>query len=423
MLGCSCATITHPMENPMPLAERPFVRTDAELVELCADLRAARRFAFDTEFLSEGVYVPRLCLVQVATTEFIALVDTLAVRDLSPLWALIADPDVQVVLHAAREDLRLAYYGGGSLLPANVFDTQIAAGLIGLSPYPLSYARLTEALTGVKLSKGETRSPWDRRPLTPEQTDYARDDVRYLLPLTDKLSSMLERLGRASWMTEEMARFALPGTFEPDPELAYLRLRGPRAGLGRRPTAVARELAAWREREAAARNIPARMILQDETLVNIALRPPRRLSDFLRIKGFPAGEEVHIGPGMLDAITLAQGLADEQTPAPLAGGGDETPAQQAVADVLFALGNALCLMRGLAPDLVLSRADALSLAKGGGTPALLTGWRKEAVGDELARLASGTATAAISVTADGPQVKISEAPPAPQVWGEEVQGS
>ena len=390
----------------MPLANRPFVKTDADLAELCAELRAAGRFALDTEFLSEGVYVPRLCLVQVATDTFITLVDTLTVRDLSPLWALVSDPDVQVVLHAAREDLRLAYYGGQKLIPRNVFDTQIAAGLVGLLPFPLSYARLTEALIGVKLSKGETRSQWDRRPLSPEQTEYARDDVRFLLPLTDKLQTALAHFRRTQWLAEEMERFALPGTYEPDPELAYLRLRGPRAGLGRRPTALARALAAWREREAAAFNIPVRSIVQDEVLVSMALRPPRRVSDLLRVKGFPVGEEARLGPGLLDALQAAQGLTDEQLPPPLAGGGDETPAQEAVADVLFALGSALCLTRGLAPELVLSKADALSMAKGTGVSSLLSGWRREAVGEELERLASGAATASVHVTPDGPQVTI-----------------
>ena len=137
-----------------PLVEREMVRTGEGLAALCGELRAAGRFALDTEFLGERTYVPRLCLVQVATAEFIALIDTIAVRDLAPLWALVADPEVETVLHAAREDLRLAYYGGRRLIPRSIFDTQVAAGFVGLPMYPLSYARLTEALMGVKLGKG-----------------------------------------------------------------------------------------------------------------------------------------------------------------------------------------------------------------------------------------------------------------------------
>ena len=192
------------MPSPQPLQELPTVRTSEALADLCEKLQQAGRFALDTEFVGERTYLPRLCLVQIATVEFIALVDALAVPNLDPLWNIVADPSVEKVLHAAREDLRLAWFGGGKRPPAGVWDTQVAGGLIGLPAYPLSYARLVEALMGVKLSKGETRSEWDRRPLTPAQLDYARDDVRYLLPLWDKMRRLLERLGRLDWLREEM---------------------------------------------------------------------------------------------------------------------------------------------------------------------------------------------------------------------------
>lgn len=389
----------------MPLIEREMVKTDHDLAALCDELRAAGRFALDTEFLGERTYVPRLCLVQVATTEFIALVDTLAVRDLRPLWALVADPNVQKVLHAAREDLRLAFYGGGRLLPQNVYDTQVAAGFVGLPMYPISYARLTEALMGVRLGKGETRSEWDRRPLTPDQVQYARDDVRYLLPIADKLTALLTRLGRDGWLREEMERFSLASVYEPDPEVAYLRLRGPRSGLTRRPTALLRAITAWREREAAARDVPARTVLRDEALTELALRPPRRLSDFTRLKSFPVGEEVSLGPGLLDALNAARAIPDDLLPPPLAGNADdETPQERVLGDLLFALGAALCQSRDLAPELALTKADALMVARGRTETPLLTGWRRQALGEELERLARGATTLSLQVTPDGPQI-------------------
>jgi ribonuclease D len=391
------------------LEERPMIRTGEELAALSEELRAAGRFALDTEFLGERTYVPRLCLVQIATERFIALVDTLAVRDLAPLWALIADPSVQVVLHAAREDLRLAYYGGGRLIPRNVFDTQVAAGFIGLPLYPLSYARLTEALMAVKLGKGETRSEWDRRPLTPDQIQYARDDVRYLLPMADRLQAVLTRLGRDGWMREEMERFSTPSVYEPDPELAYLRLRGPKTGLTRRPTALLRAVAAWREREAADRDIPARRVLPDEALAELATRPPRRLTDFARLRYFPAGEDVSLGPPLLDALEAGRAVPEDQLPAPLTGGGDEeTPPERAAADLLYALGESLCLSRDLSPDLVISKADALLVARGRSESLLLSGWRRAALGEGLRRVASGEAQVTVRVTKEGPQVSLEE---------------
>ncbi len=383
---------------PQPLRELETVKTAEGLAELCGRLRAAGRFALDTEFVGERTYLPRLCFVQVATEEFIGLVDTLAFANLDPLWELVFDPSIQKVLHAAREDLRLAYYGGKKRLPLNIFDTQIAAGFIGLPSFPLSYARLAEALMGVKLSKAETRSEWDRRPLSPAQLEYARDDVRYLLPITDKLNRMLEKLGRADWMREEMGRFSDAPTYETAPEDAYLRLRTGR-GFTARPTALLRAVAAWREEEAALRDVPARSLLRDEVLIELALRPPRRLTEFRRLRGFPETEEVSFGAPILDALNAARALPDDTLPPPLSGTGpEETPRERALGDILYGLGEALCLDRNLAPELALTKADALAVARGQSGPPLLSGWRREAVGGELEQIASGRASVRLQVT-------------------------
>jgi ribonuclease D len=362
---------------PQTLREMETIRTPDALADLCGLLRAAGRFALDTEFVGERTYLPRLCFVQVATEEFIALVDTLAFAELGPLWDLITDPTIQKVLHAAREDLRLAYYGSGKRLPQNIFDTQVAAGLIGLPSYPLSYARLAEALMGVKLSKAETRSEWDRRPLTPAQLEYARDDVRYLLPITDKINRLLERLGRAEWMQEEMGRFSDARTYETAPEEAYLRLR---TGRG-------------------FRDVPARTLLRDDVLIELAQRPPRRLTDFRRLRGFPEMEEVSFGSPLLDALNAARALPEDALPAPLSGTGpEETPRERALGDLVYGLGEALCLDRSLAPELALTKADALAAARGQTGGALMTGWRRQAIGDELEQIVSGRASVRLQVT-------------------------
>ena len=391
---------------PQPLRELETIRTPEALAELCQQLKAAGRFALDTEFVGERTYLPRLCFVQVATEEFIALIDTLAFTDLHPLWDLVADPTVEKVLHAAREDLRLAYYGSGKRLPQNIFDTQVAAGFIGLPAYPLSYARLAEALMGVKLSKAETRSEWDRRPLTPAQLEYARDDVRYLLPITDKIQRLLERLERTDWMREEMGRFSEARTYEVAPEEAYLRLRTGR-GFTARPTALLRAVAAWREGEAAARDVPARSLLRDDVVIELAQRPPRRLTDFRRLRGFPEMEEVSFGPPLLDALNAARALPEDLLPEPLSSAGpDETPRERALGDLLYGLGEALCLDRNLAPELALTKADALSVARGQSGTALLNGWRKRAVGDELEQIAAGRASVRLQVTPEALSVTL-----------------
>jgi ribonuclease D len=398
------------MPPESPLRELETIRTSEALAALCADLRKAGRFALDTEFVGERTYLPRLCLVQIATTEFIALIDTLAVGTMDPLWDLVIDPRIEKVLHAAREDLRLAYFGAARRLPAGVYDTQIAAGLVGLPSYPLSYARLAEAVMGVKLNKAETRSEWDRRPLSPAQFEYARDDVRYLLPIADKLNRVLERLGRGEWLREEMGRFSEARTFEVAPEEAYLRLRNAR-GLGARQTALLRGVTAWREREAEARDVPVRSLLRDEVVIELAQRPPRRLTDFRRVRGFPEMEDVTLGSPILEALNEARALTDEQLPPPLASGGpDETPRERVLGDLLYGFGAALCLERNLAPELVLTKADALALARGQETSALREGWRGQAVGNDLARIASGAASARLFVTTDALQINLEETP-------------
>ena len=395
---------------PQPLRELETVKTPDALAELCRRLRAAGRFALDTEFVGERTYLPRLCFVQVATEEFIGLVDTLAFTNLEPLWELVSDPGIQKVLHAAREDLRLAYYGSGKRLPQNVFDTQIAAGFIGLPSFPLSYARLAEALTGAKLSKAETRSEWDRRPLTPAQLEYARDDVRYLLPITDKINRMLAHLGRAAWMEEEMGRFSDARTYETAPEEAYLRLRTGR-GFTARPTALLRAVAAWRETEASLRDVPARSLLRDEVLIELAQRPPRRLTEFRRLRGFPETEEVSFGSPLLDALNAARALPEDALPPPLsAAGPEETPRERALGDLLYGFGEALCLERALAPELALTKADALAVARGQSGAPLLAGWRREAVGAELQQIAAGRAAVRLQVTPEALSITLDSAP-------------
>ncbi len=197
---------------------------------------------------------------------------------------------------------------------------------------------------------------------------------------------------------------------KPSPDEAYLRLRNVR-GLAARPTALLQAVTAWREREALAQDIPARSLLRDEVLVELAQRPPRRLTDFRRLRGFPEGEDVTLGPPLLDALNAARALPEEQLPAPLASSGpEETPRERALGDLLYALGEALCLERDLAPELVLTKADALSLARSRTEGSLLTGWRTEAVGRELQAVAAGSVSARFQVTPDSLRIVLVSEP-------------
>ena len=247
------------------------ITTPAQLKGLVDHLRAIGRFAFDTEFVSEETFEPVLCLIQVATRERLAVIDPLAVRDVSPFWDVVLDPAVEVVMHAAGEDLRICLIRTRAL-PRRVFDVQIAAGLAGLN-YPLSLVNLVGQVLGISLAGSETRTDWRHRPLSAAQLNYALDDVRHLLDLADHFIGRLAQLSRTAWAEAEIADF-IESIAQRADEDRWRRLPGLHQ-LSRRSLEMARRLAEWREDEARRQNRPLRQVVRDDLLVAIAKRQPR----------------------------------------------------------------------------------------------------------------------------------------------------
>ncbi len=274
------------------------VTTPEELAACCDRLASCPQLGFDTEFVGEDTYHPSLCLVQVATAERLILIDPLTAGPLDGFWKLLLDPARTVVVHAGREEVRLCRFWTGEV-PAHLFDLQLAAGLAGL-PYPLGHGPLVSQVVGVHLSKGETLTEWRKRPLTPAQIRYAFDDVRYLLPAWLKLSAKLEKLGRLEWAQEEFARLAVAAApEEPDTE-RWRKLRG-LGSLDRRRLAAVRELYLWREEMAARTNRPARVLLRDDLIVEIARRNPMHDRDLQVVRGL-AHRDLR---AILDAVARA----------------------------------------------------------------------------------------------------------------------
>src|SRR3954465_12277795 len=244
---------------------------------LAEHARAAGRLGIDTEFVSESRYRALLCLVQVVVPledggQHIELLDPLAGFDHAPLADVWADPDIEVVLHAGGQDVAILRREWGEA-PANLFDTQVAAGFAGFSAQA-GYGNLLQGALGVRLAKSAGFTRWDRRPLTEEQLDYARQDVEDVLPLADELQRRLTESGRLEWAREEARRLE-GGTDEGEPMAAYRRL--PRVNqLKARQRAVARELAAWRERAAETEDRPVNAVLPDIALLDTDRRPPHR---------------------------------------------------------------------------------------------------------------------------------------------------
>jgi ribonuclease D len=369
--------------------------TSADIAQAAELARASGRLGIDTEFMSEGRYRALLCLVQVAIDNpdhdgapLIYLIDALADVDPTPLARLLADPSVEVVLHAGRQDAAILRRAWKTELN-NLFDTQIAAGFSGASAQA-GYGNLLGAMLGLRVGKTASYTRWDARPLTGEQLGYAAEDVAHLLQLADEIQGRLSERGRLEWAREECRRLE-SATDERDPETAWERL--PRVGqLDPRARAVARELAAWRERTASDQDRPVGSILADPALVELAKRRPGSLQGLEQIRGIHPPTIKRRGAAILDVI--AAGLKASPIPR------DEVRARSEPGDApLIALAEALLRARaleaGLAYELIASRAELELIVSAARRrepePDLrtLTGWRRELVGDDLRDLLAG----------------------------------
>ena len=370
-----------------------YVTNVGELRELVSRLRTAPVVGIDTEFMRERTYFARLCLVQLGTDELSAIVDPLAIDDLSPLCDLLSDPAVTKVLHAGSQDLEIFYRICG-LAAAPVFDTQIAATLAGF-PQQVGYGALVQEVFGVKLDKGDSYTDWAKRPLTDTQVEYALNDVRYLPEMYRRLTTQLADGGRTEWLSADFERLADPATYEIVPEEQWRKVKRI-SSLNRRQLAVAREVAAWRENQAIKRDVPKRWIIGDESIVEIARRMPKTAEELRDIRG--VGDKVGKGAtgGLLAAVAAGVAVSDEDLPSlakrrRLAGDVD------GAVDLMVALVRLRAREHGVAMPLLASRDDLERLAGGDrdGHP-LLEGWRRTMVGNELLELLEGRLTLSLA---------------------------
>jgi ribonuclease D len=331
--------------------------------------------ALDTEFLRERTYRAELCLLQIADEQGALCVDPLAAPDLSPLRAVLGGAGVKV-LHACRQDIEVLLPTAGFVMP--VFDTQIAAALVGM-PAQIGYAELVRRVTGRELSKAHTRADWSHRPLSPEQIDYALDDVRYLLPIREHLIQELTRLGRMPWLEQELAQLQNPGDYAVDPEEAWLRIRSFK-GLDSDRARLAQMLAAWRERRADERNRPRGWILDDAVLRDIVVRVPRSLEELAGLTDMQPGFIKHNGAELMGII--------ESAAMPLAlprvnSRGAPDPHKSALVKKLSAVHQSVAAEYNLPAEILATRRDLEQLADGRQDGAVMSGWRREVIGERL----------------------------------------
>ena len=386
----------HPL---VPSGPAGLITTDEQLDELIAHLRSSGSFAYDSEFIGEMTYFPRLCLIQAATAERVTLVDPLAGVELRPFWELIADPSVEKVVHAGQQDIEPVWRHIGREA-RNIFDTQVAAGFVAL-PYPLSLSKLVGELTGARLGKGLTFSHWDQRPLSAMQLRYAADDVRYLPLARRELGRRLEASGRTAWAAEECAALTDPVLYRFDPQSSYLRVRGA-SSLQAKGLAVLRELTVWRDAAARAEDVPPRTFLRDEILIDMARSPIKSLDRLDRVRGLPRPVEKEHGQAIVEATLRA--LSEPPPPSPFGRDEEPTPTDRFRSDALWAAAQAICAGRSVDTAVVTSRQECAefyrTLASGGdvNTLRLMKGWRREALGQPLVDFFHGAGRLELSWT-------------------------
>lgn len=363
-----------------------YIADDDALARLADRLERADWLAFDTEFVRESTFWPRLCLLQVADRHgLIACIDPLSVSRLDPLLDAAWRDGVIKVFHAASQDLELLYRER-SPMPGPLFDTQVAAALLG-DDVQVGYASAVEAHTGVQLAKAHTRTDWSRRPLTGSELDYAADDVRHLPALYDALHAELVARGRLDWALHETASMADPARYAPDLANAWRRVKGVR-DLDAAGMAALQRLAAWREQTAMRTDRPRRWILGDEQLVLIARSRPGGKAALAAIDGMPPAVLRKHSDALLDALHES---------AVLPGAGPEviTPLERSERDLIDTMMKrvrARAEELSIAAPMLATRRDCEALVRGQRPPALLHGWRRELIGEDLLALAEAAPT-------------------------------
>ena len=366
-----------------------YLSTDEALREFCTAAAEAPVVAFDTEFVAEDRYFPELCLVQVAAGEQLAVIDPLAITDLTPFWELLAQPGHTAVVHAGREEFRFCRRASGQR-PSGWFDTQIAAGLMGMD-FPASYATLIQRYLGKSVGKGETRTNWRRRPLSKRQLDYAVQDVVHLRPLFETITRRLERLGRQSWLAEELADWQ--NRLEEEERTERWRRVSGITGLSSRQLAILHELWRWRDARARSQDVPARQVLRDDLMVELARRGSADPHQIRAVRGMDWRKQQRAIPELAQCIRQGLDLPDDACPE--TGRKSARPEFNVLGQFLATAVGSIARSAQVAPGLVGSVQDVRDLIahhlgwEMRHPPVLARGWRREVVGDAVSQLLDG----------------------------------
>lgn len=363
----------------------PIITSQDSLIQFCAEIGGNSFIALDTEFIREKTYYPQLCLIQVATDTALACIDPLAVKDLAPLAQILFNPNVTKVFHAARQDMEIFTLLFGRP-PAPVFDTQIAATLLG-SGDQIGYANLVHTLLGVQLDKSQSRTDWFKRPLDKAQVEYAADDVRFLVKVYHNQVEQLDRLGRSEWPRADFAELSDPGAYQSNTDNIWRKMGGINNLRGVQ-LAVALELVRWREQLAIQKDRPRKHILADELIIDISRLRPRSAEELSSLRGAPPNLRDSLGTAIVEVVQRALASPKEAWPT-LPAFSKPTVGEEATVDVLNALIKFAAHRDQIAPSALCGRKELELLVQGERDLPILHGWRREHGGETLLKFLGG----------------------------------
>jgi ribonuclease D len=364
-----------------------FIDSSEKLIAICQQFSQSQFIALDTEFVRQTTYYPILALLQICDGQQIAIIDPVAIKDLSPLMAILYQQDTTIVLHSARQDMEIFYYLNQSL-PSTLFDTQISAALLGYGDQ-IGYAPLVKQLLNIQLDKSQTRTDWLKRPLTKKQIDYAADDVRYLAKLYPLQKQALNSLGRSDWLQDDFQLLSNKTTYAPSPETVWRKVKGLNK-LKKQKLAILKNLAAFRETIAIKQNRPRRRVIADDILVNLSLSQPTTIEELQSYQGMNHKFLHHNGQELLSLIQQGINTPDEACP--------QQPVykklsqnEEALADCLMAIVHLCAKNNNISPHSLCSRKELDALIKGDTHLAVLSGWKSELIGKPLLKFLAGEA--------------------------------
>ena len=363
-----------------------YIDTPGQLATLCEQIKKEPWLALDTEFLREKSYYPKLCLLQIATPGWVACIDPIALPQLESLFEAIYNPAIVKVFHSCRQDLEIFFQWTGKL-PSPIFDTQVAAPLLGFQDNP-GYAMLVSSLLSVNLNKAHTRADWSKRPLTEAELEYAADDVIYLCQIYQIMVQKLTALGRIDWLKNDFAELTNPALYKVDPETAWFKIKGKNKLTGKQ-LSIIQTLAQWREKIAQAEDRPKSWLLRDELLFDLAKLQPETVQELANVRGINERSVNRYGKELCQLITAAK----NRPPVPLHEkdrSAKKSQQEEAILDILTALVRVRAEENALNPTILASRKDLEELLSNDDVECpLLHGWRYTMAGKELVGLLKG----------------------------------